>query len=299
MAVFKFRKAIGALSISTLTLTAWSAGDLPTKFSNFGSISNTRHNLSQSTIGGGSVVMDPYRNDYGAVCVYCHTPHGGNTQIEAPLWNRTFNDNTYVTYDTLRTSSITSPITQPGVNSLTCLSCHDGTLAVDSILNMPGSGRYSPSETSQNNDFLNGWSNPSGADVGVHMGLNKTECLTCHAPGTEAGATATDFTAFALGTDLTNDHPIGILLPVNRVGDDFNDPAASSPGLRYYDNDGDERADKDEIRFYDTGEGPEVECASCHDPHGVESLGSGSQFNPTFLRVSNNASAVCQTCHNK
>ena len=36
---------------------------------------------------------------------------------------------------------------------------------------------------------------------------------------------------------------------------------------------------------------PFVECASCHDPH--------SEVNPTFLRVSNNGSAVCLACHVK
>ena len=37
---------------------------------------------------------------------------------------------TYQTYDLLGTSSLTQPVSQPGVNSLTCLSCHDGTLAI-------------------------------------------------------------------------------------------------------------------------------------------------------------------------
>jgi hypothetical protein len=31
----------------------------------------------------------------------------------------------------------------------------------------------------------------------------------------------------------------------------------------------------------------------------VPSNGVGSQFNPTFLRVSNTGSALCLTCHTK
>jgi hypothetical protein len=35
------------------------------------------------------------------------------------------------------------------------------------------------------------------------------------------------------------------------------------------------------------------------DSHGVPSGGAGSKFNPTFLRKTNVASAVCLTGHNK
>ena len=50
---------------------------------------------------------------------------------------------------------------------------------------------------------------------------------------------------------------------------------------------------------FESGDGFEVECGSCHDPHGVPSGGNGSAFLPTFLRVTNAGSAVCLTCHNK
>ncbi len=72
------------LAILAFGPPAWSDRDLPTKFLNRDGVVNTRHNLSQSTIGSGSVTMNPYRNDYGAVCVYCHTPHGANSSIDAP-----------------------------------------------------------------------------------------------------------------------------------------------------------------------------------------------------------------------
>lgn len=278
---------------------------LPSKFSNTGSIVNTRHNMTQSTIGAGAVSMNPYRNEYGEICVYCHTPHGANTQVAAPLWNRTINTNTYTTYDTLGTSSLTSSVSQPGASSLACLSCHDGTLGVDSIINMPGSGGYSAAqETTQNDSFLNQWDNASGADATVHVGLDGVNeaagCLACHSSDAGiVGAGATDFKAFALGTDLTNDHPVGINLPATGSGTDFNTPGGSRAGIRWFDNDGDTRPDTDEIRFYDTGAGPRVECASCHDPHGVSPTGPGGVFNKSFLRVANDNSAVCLTCHVK
>jgi predicted CXXCH cytochrome family protein len=35
---------------------------------------------------------------------------------------------------------------------------------------------------------------------------------------------------------------------------------------------------------------PFIECSSCHDPHTT---------NPLFLRVSNEGSRLCLTCHDK
>jgi mono/diheme cytochrome c family protein len=281
--------------------------DLPSKFSNLGGIANTRHNLTQSTIGVGAVTMNQYRNSYGEVCVYCHTPHGANTQIDLPLWNRTFIDNSYKTYDTLRTNSLTQAVTAPGINSLACLSCHDGTLAVDTIINMPGSGNFDAmQEIGQKDSFLNdNWDNAEGADASVHMSLSNGECLACHSADYDAnpvaamlGGGATSFDLFVIGTDLTNDHPVGVSLPVKVLGIDFNDPSQTKANdIAFYDLDGDGRPDKDEIRYYNTGDGFEVECSSCHDPHGVPLSGAGSEFIPSFLRRANDNSDVCLTCH--
>lgn len=279
--------------------------DLATKFSNQGTVGNTRHNLTQrQTSGGGpaGATMDSYRNDYLEVCVYCHTPHGANTTVAAPLWNRTMKVTTYQTYNQLNTASLTQPVTQPGVNSLTCLSCHDGQTAVDSIINMPGSGRYLASQqTTEDTAFLNSWNNSRGPDATAHARMSATECLACHSAGAGiVGAGATDFTAFAIGTDLRNDHPVGVRFPATAgAGTDFNDPSRKEAQLAYFDTNGNQRADKGEIRMYNTGDGYEVECASCHDPHGVPSGGPASAFNPTFLRISNAGSAVCLTCHTK
>lgn len=285
--------------------------DLPSKFNNTGTVANTRHNLTQrpaqNSLGLTGEIMNPYRNDYGEVCVYCHTPHAANTTINAPLWNRTNAATPYKIYNLTGSQASGNTVTQPGMNSLTCLSCHDGTIAVDSIINMPGSGRYSiTQQTAQSNGFLNTWNNPvdSGTGVGpdatVH--LTMTECMACHASGVGfIGAGATDFSAFVLGTDLRNDHPVGIRYPTTAPGVDFKIANASFGNMRFFDTNGNVRADKNEIRLYDTGEGFEVECASCHDPHGVGPgpSGTGGPFNRSFLRVSNTGSTLCLTCHVK
>ncbi|MCM2251956.1 MAG: cytochrome c3 family protein [Ramlibacter sp.] len=295
-----------------LLLAAWVSGvradiDLASKFSNQGSVANTRHNMTQRQASGGGpsgAIMDPYRNDYAEVCVYCHTPHGANANVTLPLWNRTIAATTYTTYAALGTSSLTQPVTQPGPNSLACLSCHDGQVAVDSIINMPGAGGYNAAQAgSQSNTFLNAWNNTRGPDATIHIGLSPTPsagCLACHSSGAGiVGAGATDFTVFAIGTDLRNDHPVGVRFPTAGPGVDFNPPTAARPGMKWFDANGNGRPDTREVRLYDSGDGHEVECASCHDPHGVPSGGAGSAFNPTFLRVSNAGSALCLTCHIK
>lgn len=300
------------LMLASISLAVWAGGDpdpgaLP-KFTNRGSVANTRHNLTQRPpeIGPGgpinAALMDTQRNNYGEVCVYCHTPHGANNNLAAPLWNRTVKSNTYQTYDLLGTNSLTQPVTQPGPNSITCLTCHDGTTAIDAIVNMPGSGRYNPARmTSDAPALLNEWPNAAA----THVGLTGPDqgCLVCHNPNGSGAAfpTAVDFTAFAIGTDLRNDHPVGIRYPVNAgPGSDFNDPPRKGAQLAFFDTNGNQRADSNEIRLYNTSAaGYEVECASCHDPHGVPSAGPGSTFNPTFLRVSNAGSGVCLTCHIK
>lgn len=270
-------------------------GDLPSKFSNQKSILNTRHNLTQrQAVGGPSGVnMDPYRNDYGEVCVYCHTPHASNGNIAAPIWNRSIPNTTYTLYSS---NTMTQTISQPGAASLVCLSCHDGQQAVDAVMNMPGAGRYS---ASPNNGFLSTWSNPSGLGPFVHAGLKQSECLACHSSDAGVvGSGAADFTVAALGTNLRDEHPVGVTFPsTSGSGTDWNTPNATSAGNKFFDDNGNNRMDKGEVRLYVGANGPTVECGSCHDPHGV--VTSGLTFNATFLRKTSAGSVICLTCHVK
>lgn len=324
-----------AISTTTSTLLQADGWNPATRASNTGSIANTRHNLTMSylpDIAGGGAIMDNARNNYAEICVYCHTPHGANdTRNAIPLWNRTINQSQYTIYDKPRT--LDRPIGQPGPNSLTCLSCHDGTIAIDSIINMPGSGGYSEAQkTSMNPGFLDTW--PGAAAVHATMGNSPTgegnvpldqTCMYCHSSDEGAASQNFPFNAFVLGTDLRDDHPIGILFPDSfEPGVDFNPPnliyeTVGGAQMRVFDSNGNGYPDKDEARLYDTGDGFEVECASCHDPHGVPSGGTeapDTMFNPSFLRINNGiavtdenpnnalivsdeGSALCLTCHAK
>lgn len=64
------------------------------------------------------------------ICVNCHTPHNAQTGLDAPLWNHDASSATYTPYTSDTFDG--GPITVGGVSKL-CLSCHDGTVGVDSF----------------------------------------------------------------------------------------------------------------------------------------------------------------------
>lgn len=307
---YALQRLIVALVLPSLTASVNS--EPVSKAPNFGSIANTRHNMTQSFLGSNANWMSLSRNNYGEVCVYCHTPHGANTGTSAPLWNRTIKATTYTTYNQLATNTLTQPIAQPGAASLPCLSCHDGQTAIDSIINMPGSGRYSATQGgSQDNSFLDTWpGGPGSSFYGGHGTLSNTaatmnnygECQSCHSTNGDQHdpSTTPKFDVFFIGTDLRDDHPVGVTYPTsNGLGTDWKTPGGATGNLsnKFFDENGNGHMDKTDIRLYDSGSGASVECATCHDPHGVP--GSNGTFNPSFLRKSNAQSAVCMTCHAK
>jgi len=79
-------------------------------------------------------------NDGGEICIACHTTHTADTTVSlAPLWNHEVStaDFTATLYDsaTLTATDVSNPT---GISRL-CLSCHDGTVALDSFGGATGS----------------------------------------------------------------------------------------------------------------------------------------------------------------
>ncbi|MBS1141375.1 MAG: hypothetical protein H6R13_2828 [Proteobacteria bacterium] len=258
-------------------------------------IANTKHNL-----GANNAVNENYMTaGTTEICVFCHTPHASNTNVKAPLWNKPVAaGSSYTTYTTAVSATIDGSVDMSGI-SLACLSCHDGTQAMDTMINKPGSGGYSAA----------GSTITGGAWTGARQ------------DGTGKMTNAGEFIAM-LGTDLTNDHPVGIQYCGGGVSTGGADTTAASQGSC---RDADFNAPQNGLIgghrawWVDTAAGaagtrqktdmilyaraptlagdltsgqhqPFVECASCHDPHSE---------NATFLRIQNTQSAVCLACHNK
>ena len=135
----------------------------------------SKHDITTTT-------FDNAANTTGQVCVYCHTPHQSITG-NGPLWNHAAS--TVLTYTVYDSPTIDSTIGDPGGESKACLTCHDGTVAIDNISNSPGDQITSP------------WT-PGSAMTGYAL------------VGT---VTSNDL-------DLGNDHPIGMLYDVALVSAD-------------------------------------------------------------------------------
>ena len=263
-------------------------------------IAATRHNLGSATnsISGRNQVTDT-----AEICVFCHTPHGADTAAPAPLWNKRLGvagapagGGSYTTYATLQTPSLDGTVAETGSISMACLSCHDGTQAMDNIINAPGSGGFDP--TGGGNDGRTfTW---TGSNV------------------TTAGRIAGGITL--IGTDLSNDHPIGIQYcggglsgTGTTVSGTCRDSDFTAPLTQVINSNqvfwvetggtGKQRTDLPLYQRATGGLGPMVECASCHDPHvsagQAGPSGTGQTSGATFLRISNASSAVCTTCHVK
>lgn len=182
-------------------------------------IANSKHNFASGS-------LNTYKGSSAQICIYCHAPH--NTSTSAQLWNRSLAATNYTMYTSSTMGA--SSAGQPGNVSKLCLSCHDGTVAVDSF-----------------------------------MGSSGAAALT-------TGGMIT--TSANLGTNLNNDHPIGIeYVTASAVSRGLKDPASVATAAALI-------------------VGGKVECSSCHDVHNT--LG-----NTALVRVDNTGSALCITCHNK
>lgn len=67
-------------------------------------------------------------NDSGEICLPCHTPHHAQ-DVPLPLWNRPTSVASFTLY---QSDSLDASVGQPMPASKSCLSCHDGTIALNS-----------------------------------------------------------------------------------------------------------------------------------------------------------------------
>ena len=121
-------------------------------------------------------------------------------------------------------------------------------------------------------------------DSEVLLGSPSKLCLSCHdgvtaldSYGGTTGTTPIGAVPGNLGTDLQDDHPIGIQYPVTDYATfGYKDPTTLTP-----------------VKLVDWSatKTNRVECTSCHEPH--------SDAYDKFLRMDNAGSALCLKCHDK
>jgi predicted CXXCH cytochrome family protein len=278
------------------------------------SVTDTKHNLSASGTNN-------HTNATTEICIFCHTPHGGNQSVSAPIWNRTVSSTSvYTRFSSLGRLTFDAAEAPIGSVSIACLSCHDGTQAMDAVINSQGS----------DSSYTVGLGTLSG--VGGFSQTNMMSTLEA----SDNGSTTGDI--IYLGTDLRNDHPISMQYggggisttatlgatkdpdfaqALNGLGG-FGSTAISHATTSTNNGNGEGTGNINYLAaktawYVDTGTAgyqgtdfplytrtdgpvatpqPYVECGTCHDPHSA---------NSTFLRLpgGNTGSQVCLTCHAK
>lgn len=91
-----------------------------------GSVVDTAHNLSVT--GPGAITAASEEQ----ICEFCHAPHSSTNTL--PLWNRSLSSASYTPYSS---STIVAAPGQPTGDSVLCLSCHDGTIALGNVASQP------------------------------------------------------------------------------------------------------------------------------------------------------------------
>jgi predicted CXXCH cytochrome family protein len=250
-------------------------------------ISNTKHNLSVT--GTGTIKASGEQE----ICVFCHTPH--HAAPMSPLWNRASSGSVYTPYNS---STIVSSPGQPTGASMLCLSCHDGTIALGSVLSrssdivmdggvttMPAGASRIGTDLSDDHpisfDYTSGLAAQRGelVDPGTLTGPVKVDnnsqmqCTSCHDPHDDTN-----------GKFLVMANAASALCQTCHVKDFWNETAHSSSSATWNGTSPDPWPNTDATTVAGNA------CENCHTPHNA-----GSQQRILNYAVEENN---CTSCHN-
>lgn len=227
----------------------------------------TPHNLSTSNTSGSPFDSGATGTTETQICIFCHTPHNAQPG-KTFLWNRISEPSvTFAMYTASPTLDFTPSGTLSEISKM-CMSCHDGVTALNSMAN--------PTPMNAGGDQLGDvWQEVIMGEWGPNIGEG--------VPGPSGGG------------NLTNDHPVSFEYLESEADPTIKTSSGSSiNGLPLWNN----------------GDGKyRVECVTCHDPHinygywsyrqGIDNFTAGDKTLAPFLRMSNEGSALCFSCHNK
>lgn len=210
-----------------------------------------------------SLVRKSVKSDGSDVCVFCHTPNQSGTQPDKPpLWQHSIGtDLIFTIYDDIGRLGVGKQ--SVGSQSIACLSCHDAAQA------------FSVGKSAADHPF------------GVpYRGAVKDSLSSAFSRGSteeQADAEAPMVKAKKLvSTEDFRDVSQGVV--ENRTAWWVSAAGTTSKRMR------------NDLPLYPRQDGlsgqelPFIECSSCHDPH---------SSNITFLRMPNDGSKLCLTCHMK
>ncbi len=104
-------------------------------------LSIAQFTYAQTIVGSAHDFSGDNWNNTGEICIVCHTPHNADISVtDAPLWNHEVTQATFTLYSS--PSLDATDLGQPTASSKLCLSCHDGTVAVDNFGGRTGGGEF-------------------------------------------------------------------------------------------------------------------------------------------------------------
>lgn len=269
------RKLTTAIALTGLiAVSAYAANNDPQS-----GINGSRHDMN--TWAGAGATPDVY----GRTCVFCHTPHNARgadadpTHVNSkPLWNRadnTWNQSPYgwvtplnISVDGTNYSMVFNDDPLIGPSRL-CMTCHDGSIAVDSHLSN-GSQAGTMKLTAARRSFV------TNLAVTHPIGFKYSDAITARGLGELVPATDGFIAApsASLNSTTFNTQSRGALAKSNvKIADTLY---KAPDGFSY------------------------MTCATCHDVHNTVNAKSdtGAVYN-MFLRAREEGSAICLSCHIK
>lgn len=201
----------------------------------------------------------------GRTCAYCHTPHHAKPAVN-PLWNHAVTNATFIEYANPTLDGVWDADTGP---SRMCLSCHDGTVAVDSHYSMTGSTAITGGAnltTDLSDDHPIGVSYQGV--INAENAANSTDGLS------GAGLFDISTRRFLIGSTQTTPAVAG------EAADGLTDAEILAGGTGVL---------VSSVLFG----GDVVTCASCHDVHNKQNV------DDYLLYGAQKDSGICLSCHDK
>ncbi|MEI7725568.1 MAG: cytochrome c3 family protein [Bacteroidota bacterium] len=171
---------------------------------------------AQTIVGSAHDFSTQTWNTSGEICKVCHTPHNADiTVLNAPLWNHQLS--AFASYTVYSSATMNATVGQPDGSSKLCLSCHDGTVALQNF-----------------GGVTNGTTYMTGPNlVGTNLGNDHPVSFTYDAALATADPGLFNPTTHlsGLGGTITNDLLIAGKLQCSSCHDVHNNAAGTPPSL--------------------------------------------------------------------
>jgi len=223
-------------------------------------IENSPHDFS-TLIGTGKVSTASWNSRHG-VCSPCHSAHHTDDAQVAPLWNHATTTGPFTPYSS---PTLNASVGAPDGVSLACLSCHDGTLAVNAGTGAPTFGVDSSLD--------------ANAKIGPDLHVVHPISFTYDSALATADGALEDPATYKIGDAKTR-----LTVTTPPVPATWSGSSLSGKTI------------KDALLF-----NGKMQCGSCHDVHKQEGSApeSGILVKISGTDADGRGSTICRTCHVK